>query len=113
MATVVSIGSRCGLRIEVHCRNQSNKTKVVLYEPLISLKSHLKQWYISNKLKIECFSYKVWCKIHVSKKNWLGQWIPYKQKYWRTLYLAVCSEMLLAAFQIGGFQYCMERNPCL
>ena len=34
---VVSIISKCGLIIEVRCRNQSSKTKLVLYKPLLSL----------------------------------------------------------------------------
>ena len=49
MAAVVGIVSRCGLRIEVHCSNKPNKTKVVLYKLLLSLQTHLKQLYLSNK----------------------------------------------------------------
>ena len=37
MAAVVIINSGCGLRIEVHCRNQPNKSKLSLYKPFLSL----------------------------------------------------------------------------
>ena len=37
MAAVVLISRGCGLRIEVHHRNQLIKNKLVLYKPLISL----------------------------------------------------------------------------
>ena len=33
--------------------------------------------------------------------------------YWRVEYLAIPSKMQLARFLIGGFEYCMERNPCI
>ena len=56
MAAIVDIVSRCGLRIRARHRNQLNKSKLVLYKPLIRLYSHLKQPYISNKTKR--FSYK-------------------------------------------------------
>ena len=56
MAAIVDIVSRCGLRIEVCRRNQTNKSKLALYKPLLRLYSHLKQPYISNKM--ERFSYK-------------------------------------------------------
>ena len=56
MAAVVDIVSRRGLRIGAHHRNQPNKSKLVLYKPLLRLYSHLKQPYISNKTKR--FSYK-------------------------------------------------------
>ena len=59
MAAIVSIDSRLGLRIEAHCRNQPNKSKLALYKPLLHFYSHLKQLYISNKT--ECFSYKGGC----------------------------------------------------
>ena len=59
MAAIVGIISRRGLRIEVHHRNQPNKSKLVLYKPLLRLYSHLKQPYISNKTK--WFSYKGGC----------------------------------------------------
>ena len=36
MAAVVSIFSMRGLRIEVYCRNQPNKSKLMLYMPLLS-----------------------------------------------------------------------------
>ena len=56
MAAIVDIVSRRGLRIGVRHRNQPNKSKLVLYKPLLRLYSHLKQPYISNKTKH--FSYK-------------------------------------------------------
>ena len=56
MAAIVDIFSRRGLRIGARCRNQPNKSKLVLYKPLLRLYSHLKQPYISNKAKR--FSYK-------------------------------------------------------
>ena len=62
MAAIVDIVSRCGLRILVRRRNQPNKSKLVLYKPLLHLYSHLKQPYISNKMK--CFSYKGGSGVH-------------------------------------------------
>ena len=62
MAAIVGIVSRRGLRIEVRRRNQPNKSKLVLYKPLLRSYSHLKQPYISNKTK--CFSYKGGCGVH-------------------------------------------------
>ena len=56
MAAIVDIISRRGLRIGARRRNQPNKSKLVLYKPLLCLYSHLKQPYISNKTKR--FSYK-------------------------------------------------------
>ena len=56
MAAIVSIVTRCGLRIEAPHRNQTNKSKLALYKPLLHFYSHLKQLYISNKM--ERFSYK-------------------------------------------------------
>ena len=56
MAAIVGIVSRRGLRIGALHRNQANKSKLVLYKPLLHLHSHLKQQYISNRTK--CFSYK-------------------------------------------------------
>ena len=56
MAAIVGIVSRHDLRIEVRHRNQANKSKLVLYKPLLCLYSHLKQPYISNRTKR--FSYK-------------------------------------------------------
>ena len=35
VATVAGIVSKHGLTIEAHCRNQLNKTKLVLYKPII------------------------------------------------------------------------------
>ena len=59
MAAILSIVTRHGLRIEVHHRNQPNKSKLALYKPLLHFYSHLKQLYISNKM--ERFSYKGGC----------------------------------------------------
>ena len=47
MVAVVSIVNRCGFSIDVHHRNQPNKSKLVLYKPLIYFNSHLEQLYIS------------------------------------------------------------------
>ena len=62
MAAIVSIISRRGLRIEACHRNQPNKSKLALYNPLLHLYSHLKQLYTSNKTKR--FSYKGGCGGH-------------------------------------------------
>ena len=53
MAAVISIISRRGLRIEMHCRNQPNKSKLALYcvGCYFHFWSHLKQLYISNKME--------------------------------------------------------------
>ena len=59
MAAIVSIVSRCGLRIEARRRNQANKSKLALYKPLLHLYSHLKQPPISKRTKR--FSYKGGC----------------------------------------------------
>ena len=56
MAAIVDIVSTHGLRIGARRRNQPNKSKLALYKPLLCLYSHLKQPYISNKMKH--FSYK-------------------------------------------------------
>ena len=61
MAAIVGIASRRGLRSEAHRRNQPNKSKLVLYKLLLHLRSHLKQLYISNKMK--CFSHKHGCSV--------------------------------------------------
>ena len=37
VAAVVSIVSRRGLGIGVHCRNQCNRSKLAMYSPLLSL----------------------------------------------------------------------------
>ena len=58
---MVSIISRCGLIIEAHHRNQPNKNKLGVYNPVVSFESYLKQLYISNKT--ECCSYKGGCGI--------------------------------------------------
>ena len=59
MAAIVGIVSRRGLRIEALRRNQPNKSKLVLYKPLLRSYSHLKQAPICNKTKR--FSYKGGC----------------------------------------------------
>ena len=81
MAAIFGIVSRRGLRIEARRINQSNKSKLVLYKPLLLFYSHLKQPYISNKTK--CFSYKVGVVhvgVHVSRclKEELA-WATYKR----------------------------------
>ena len=58
-AAVVGIVSRHGLRIEVHRRNQPNKSRLALCKPWIHFNSLLKQLYISNKVR--CVSYKGVC----------------------------------------------------
>ena len=62
MVAIVGIVSWCGLRIEARRRNQTNKSKLALYKPLLCLYSHLKQPPISNKTKR--FSYKGGCGVH-------------------------------------------------
>ena len=62
MAAIVGIVSRHGLKIEARRRNQTNKSKLALYKPLLCLYSHLKQPPISNKMKR--FSYKGGCGVH-------------------------------------------------
>ena len=42
MAAIDSIISRCGLRIEACCKNQINKSKPLLYNPLLSRKQSFK-----------------------------------------------------------------------
>ena len=49
MAAIVSIASRHGVAIEECRRNQLNKSKLALYNPLLSLQQLIKQLYISNK----------------------------------------------------------------
>ena len=56
MAAIVSNDSRCGLRIEVHHSNQSNKS-LALY--IIQLFHFNSQLHICNRM--ECFSYKGGC----------------------------------------------------
>ena len=56
-----------GLTIEVHHRNLPDNTKLVLFKFLLSLYKLLKGFYISNK--IERFSYKGGCDIHISNKQ--------------------------------------------
>ena len=66
MVTVVSIASRRGFTIEACHGNLPKKTKLPMYKLLLSLKSHLKQLYISSN-KTEHFGYKSGCSIHVSR----------------------------------------------
>ena len=75
MAAIVGIVSRRGLRIEACRRNQTNKSKLALYKPLLCLYSHLKQPPISNKMKQ--FSYKGGCGVHGYLKELA--WATYKQ----------------------------------
>ena len=75
MVAIVSIISTHGLRIEVRCRNQPNKSKLVLYKPLLHLYSHLTQLYISNKTKRFIIQVCVVCVgIHMLRhlKEWLA-----------------------------------------
>ena len=51
MAAVVIIGSGRGLRIEAHCGNEPNKSKLALHKPLYHCNSRWKQLYFSNKMK--------------------------------------------------------------
>ena len=46
MTAIVTIISRCGLTIEACHSNQSNKSKLALYKPLLHCNRHLKQLYI-------------------------------------------------------------------
>ena len=62
MVAIVGIDSRRGHRIEVHCKNQPNKSKLAQYKPLLHFYSNLKQLYMSNK-KVR-FSYKGGCGVH-------------------------------------------------
>ena len=68
---------RHSLSIDAHCRSQPNKSKQVLYKPLIHFNSCLKQLCRSNKT--ERFSYKggvvhvgIICILRSLKKSWLG-----------------------------------------
>ena len=59
MAAVVIINSECCLRLKACCRNQPNKSKVVLYMYIscyFHFNSSFKELYIRNKM--EHFSYK-------------------------------------------------------
>ena len=53
MAAVVGIVSRHDLRIDMHYRNQSNKSKLTWYgiTCYFQFNGHLKQLYISNNTK--------------------------------------------------------------
>ena len=62
MAAIISIDSRCGLRIKAHHRNQPSKSKLALFiSCYFHFNSSLKQLHISNKT--EHFSYKGGCGI--------------------------------------------------
>ena len=60
-AAIVSIIGKGSLRNEASHRNQSNKSKLALYKPLLHFYNHLKELYMSNKT--EHFSYKGGCGI--------------------------------------------------
>ena len=62
MAAIVNVVSRCGLTIEVCCRDQPNNSKLVLCKPWIHFYNHLIQLYLSNKM--EHFSFKGGCGVH-------------------------------------------------
>ena len=49
MAVIVNIISMCSLRIKAHNRNQPKKTALAMYMLLLKLKSHIKQFYKSEK----------------------------------------------------------------
>ena len=69
MAAIVGIISRRGFRIKAHHRNQPNKSKLVLYKPLIRLYRHSKQPYISNKTNASVIKVCVVCVgVHVSRR---------------------------------------------
>ena len=55
MAAVVGIISGRGLNVHMHRRYQPNKSKLVLYKPLLCCNNHLKQLQFN---KMEGFSYK-------------------------------------------------------
>ena len=40
-------------------------------------------------------------------------YIPYTWNYWQVKYLVIRSKNAIGEILIGGFEYCMERNPCL
>ena len=68
MAAVVIIDDGHGLRVEMHHINQSNKSKVLLYKPLLLLfyfNIPFKQLYTSNKM--ESLGYKGVCSMHGSR----------------------------------------------
>ena len=62
MAAVIDIVSRRGLSIDVHHTNQPNKSKLVLYKPLIHIYSHLKKLCMHTMMIY--FSYKCGCGVH-------------------------------------------------
>ena len=62
MAVVADSISRSGHNIDAHHTNRCNKTKLVLYKPLIHIYSRLKHLYIGNKMIH--FSYKDGCGVH-------------------------------------------------
>ena len=59
MAVVVGIGSGHNINIYMRRGNYPNKSKLVLYKPLLHCNSHLKQRQRSNTTKD--FSYKGGC----------------------------------------------------
>ena len=56
MAAIVDVNSRHGLRNELRCINQTNKSKLALYKPLLYFYSLLRQLYMNNET--ECLNYK-------------------------------------------------------
>ena len=69
MAAIVGIVSRRGLRIEARRRNRPNKSKLVLYKPLLHLYSHLKQPPIGNKMKRSVIKVGVvYMGVHISRR---------------------------------------------
>ena len=56
MAAEVIISDGCGLRIEVHRKNQPNNSKLLLCKLLFYFNNPFKRLYISNKMK--SFNYK-------------------------------------------------------
>ena len=72
MVAIVSIISRCGLAIEVHCRNQPNESKLC---------STVKAVTFTFKTATECFNYEGKCGMTrieaFKKKSWLSVQLSY------------------------------------
>ena len=82
---IISINSRHDLVIEACRRNQPNKSKLALYNPLLSLQQLIKQLYISNKTGH--FSYSGGCDVtHIEVCKKALAWTADKQTtsdyYW-------------------------------
>ena len=71
MAAIIDISNRDGLTIEVCLRNQTNKSKLVLYIIYYyHFKSRLKQLYIYNKTEyFSCIGENVMTHIEVVKRR--------------------------------------------